>query len=250
MLRLEGVSKSFGPGAPALASVDLEFPEGRITAVVGTTGSGKSTLLRLLTGLAAPTSGRVVMGEASPAPDVSQLIDGPRPDFSIMFQEPRLLPWLTVEDNVRLGLGHLRPDTQKALARDALAQVGLLACAAALPKTLSGGMAQRAAFARAIVTHPRVLFLDEPFSALDALTRARLQDFVASWWHQHRATLVLVTHDVEEAVFFAHQVVVLEGPPGRVKRRFAVDLPDNRQRDDPALLGWKARIRAELETGR
>ncbi len=238
MLILENVRKSFGPGRPVLDAVDLEFPAGSATAIVGATGGGKSTLLRLLSGLSAPDHGRVLAG--------SEAVDGPRDDFGIMFQEPRLMPWLTVEKNVRFGLAHLPHRQRKLLAEDALRQVGLAAHGRLLPKQLSGGMAQRAAFARAIVGRPRVLFLDEPFSALDALTRVRLQEYVAAWWRRERATLILVTHDVEEAVLFSHRVVVLGGTPGRVRRIFDIDLPYPRARDAADFLAWKRRIVAEL----
>lgn len=238
MLILEKVRKSFGNGPAVLESIDLEFPQGGATAIVGATGSGKSTLLRLLSGLAFPDQGRVLAGSAA--------VEGPRDDFGVMFQEPRLMPWLTVEQNVLFGLGHLPRARRQALAADALRQVGLAAHAHLLPKQLSGGMSQRAAFARAIVARPRVLFLDEPFSALDALTRVRLQQYVAAWWRRERATLILVTHDVEEAVFFAKRVVVLEGPPGRVRSRFDIDLPYPRDRDRPEFLEWKRRIVGEL----
>lgn len=238
MLTVERVRKSFGGGAAVLDSIDLEFPSGGATAIVGATGSGKSTLLRLLSGLSKPDRGRVLSGNTP--------IDGPREDFGIMFQEPRLMPWLTVEENVRFGLAHLPQADRSSLAANALRQVGLESHSRLLPKQLSGGMAQRAAFARAIVGRPRFLFLDEPFSALDALTRVRLQEYVSAWWRRERTTLVLVTHDVEEAVFFGSQVVVLEGPPGRVRRRFEIDLPHPRVRDEPVFLDWKRRILAEL----
>jgi sulfonate transport system ATP-binding protein len=240
MITLERIRKSFGNGPAVLDAVDLELPDGSATAIVGSTGSGKSTLLRLMAGLSRPDIGIVRDGD--------HIVESPRGDFGVMFQEPRLMPWLTVEENVLFGLGHLPYRERKALAADALRQVGMAAHARLLPKHLSGGMAQRTAFARAIVARPRVLFLDEPFSALDVLTRSRLQEYVAAWRSREKATLILVTHDVEEAVFFGQRVVVLDGPPGRIRRRFAIDLPEPRDRNAAPFLEWKRRILAELAT--
>jgi sulfonate transport system ATP-binding protein len=235
MLKAIAATKSFADGVVTLGPLDLDVPPGSITAVVGPTGCGKSTLLRLLSGLTAPSGGMIThQGRA---------VLEPQADFSVMFQEPRLLPWLTVEGNVRFGLGHLPPTEQARHAAEVLARVELGHVGQLWPKHLSGGMAQRVALARAIVTRPRILFLDEPFSAVDALTRTRLQDYVLSWWSQQRDTsIVLVTHDVEEAVVFADQVLVLDGPPAVVRRSFSIDLRRPRDRLDRQVLRSKTAV--------
>lgn len=225
MLEIAGVSKRFtGQGLEhtALQEVELSVGEGEILSLVGTSGCGKSTLLRLLCGLERPSDGQVLLH--------GQAVTGPSPQVGMVFQEPRLMPWLTVAENVRLALLDLPREEQEERIARVLEKVGLAAFAKALPRQLSGGMAQRVALARALVRRPSVLLLDEPFSALDSFTRLKLQDHLAELWAQERFTLILVTHDVEEAVILSDRVVVLRGHPGRIHRIFEVELPRPRRR--------------------
>lgn len=225
MLEIAGVSKRFtGQGLEhtALQEVELSVGEGEILSLVGTSGCGKSTLLRLLCGLERPSDGQVLLH--------GQAVTGPSPQVGMVFQEPRLMPWLTVAENVRLALLDLPREEQEERIARVLEKVGLAAFAKALPRQLSGGMAQRVALARALVRRPSVLLLDEPFSALDSFTRLKLQDHLAELWAQERFTLILVTHDVEEAVILSDRVVVLRGHPGRIHRIFEVEPPRPRRR--------------------
>jgi len=220
-VRLESVSLRYPNGHLALDGVDLDVPEGRLTAVIGGSGCGKSTLLRLVAGLERPTEGTVWVGDRP--------VTGPSPDVGVVFQEPRLMPWLTVAANVAFGIGHLPAAEARARTEATLQRVGLADFATALPKQLSGGMAQRVALARALVTSPEVLLLDEPFSALDALTRADLQQHLLDLWSADRQTVLLVTHDIDEALRLADEIVVLSGQPGHVVE--IVDVDDRRPRD-------------------
>jgi sulfonate transport system ATP-binding protein len=238
MLSLRGLSKTYPNGVEALGNFSLDVAAGEIVAVIGGSGCGKSTLLRLISGLDLPTRGAIEID--------GQSIHGPHPLINLIFQEPRLLPWLTVEDNVRFGLRHLDRKEQDRRIAAVLEQVGLQAYGRRLPKELSGGQAQRVAIARALVTSPQVLLLDEPFSALDAMTRAGLQDHLLDIWRQTRPTIIVVTHDIEEAVMLAHRVVVMQPWPGRILEEITIDVAypraDFAQDTDP----YKKRIREAL----
>lgn len=238
-LSLTHVTKTFGPRAQILSRVSLNVWDGRILGIVGGSGCGKSTLLRLVAGLDAPTSGEVLL-DGDP-------VQGPREEIGLVFQEPRLLPWLDVRDNVGFGLADRPEAERRAMVRRALQRVGLLDKAKAWPRQLSGGQAQRVALARATVTRPKVLLLDEPFSALDAITRADLQDHLLELWADFRPTLVLVTHDVDEAVFLADEVAVMASRPGRIAERIAVDVARPRERRSAALDAVARRVAAALD---
>jgi len=201
---LEAATVTYGP-IPAVDPVSLELEPGRITALIGPSGCGKSTVLRLLAGLQAPTTGTVSRTLGSG-------------ETGMVFQAPTLAPWLSTLANVALPLslaGH-PADQARAAAQAELARVGLTQAADLKPHQLSGGMAMRAALARALVTRPRLLLLDEPFAALDALTRRGLIDDVLALWSATRPGVLFVTHDVEEAVFLAHRVLVMSPAPGRL----------------------------------
>ncbi len=242
MLEVDRIAKVFPNGHVALGEVSLRVAEGEILAVIGASGGGKSTLLRLVAGLDAPTEGRIALDGAP--------LTGPSPKVGVVFQEPRLMPWLKVKDNVAFGLSRQLPRSERERrAAEEIARVGLARFADALPKTLSGGMAQRAALARALVTRPSVLLLDEPFSALDALTRQSLQEELVGLWERDRPTLLLVTHDLDEALFLADRVLVLGGQPGRIRLDLPVPLPRPRPRDGLALARLRERLFAELPHG-
>jgi len=239
MLEIVELAKRFANGVSALGPLDLFVGRGEIVGVVGTSGCGKSTLLRIIGGLEPATAGSVqIDGEP---------VRGPRPEIGIVFQEPRLMPWLTVAGNVTFGLDGVPRARRAALADAALAKVGLTRFAQALPRELSGGMAQRVALARALVTAPEILLLDEPFSALDAFTRIRLQDELLRLWAIDRPTLLFVTHDIDEALALADRVIVLRGHPGRIRRDDRIDLPRPRRRTDLAFQRWKARLFDDLD---
>lgn len=241
LLKLAHTSKRFG-NRHALADVSLSVASGEIVALVGASGSGKSTLLRLLAGLEAPSSGRALFHDAE--------IDGPRPEIGVIFQEPRLLPWLSVADNVGFGLAHLSATDRRRRINRALDRVGLAAYAKALPRELSGGMAQRVSIARALVGQPEVLLLDEPFSALDAFARTDLQDHLLDLWREDRPTLVLVTHDLDEALVLADRVVLLAGPPGRIFAERPVALARPRERTSAAFQEEKRQLLSTLHAAR
>jgi sulfonate transport system ATP-binding protein len=240
MLRIARVSKRFDArgGVFALADIDLTVERGEVVALVGTSGCGKSTLLRMVGGLEAPSAGTIDLD--------GRPVAGPRSDVGFVFQEPRLMPWLSVRDNVAFGLGKLSRVERASLADAALDRVGLAASAEALPRELSGGMAQRVALARALVTRPSVLLLDEPFSALDAFTRMSLQDHLLEIWRDDRPTMLFVTHDIEEALMLADRVVVMLGRPGRIHRDEPVDLPRPRRRTDVRVARWRERLLDDL----
>jgi sulfonate transport system ATP-binding protein len=217
---LRGVTRRFGDTA-ALDGVDLSILAGEFVALLGRSGSGKSTLLRTLAGLDSPTTGTVEV---------------PR-ERMVVFQEPRLLPWKTATQNVVLGLSGENPI---ARARAALAEVGLDHRLDAYPATLSGGEAQRTALARALVRDPTLLLLDEPFAALDALTRMRMHRLVESLWVRHKLAVLLITHDVDEAILLADRALVIDR--GRMIASIDIDLTRPRELGHPGFL----RLRNEL----
>jgi sulfonate transport system ATP-binding protein len=239
MLTIANVTKRFDTGTVALERIDLRVEPGEIVAIVGTTGCGKSTLLRLIGGLERPSAGRILID--------GRPVEGPRLEVGFVFQEPRLMPWLDVEANVAFGLGQLPKEERHARATAALAKVGLTQFAKAYPRALSGGMAQRTALARALVTEPEILLLDEPFSALDAFTRTKLQDHLVELWEAERRTFLLVTHDLEEAIALADRVLVMRGHPGRIHREVAIDLPRRGRRAALPFQRLKTELAAELD---
>lgn len=240
MLSLANIGKTYPNGTVALRDISLSIGAGEIVAVVGGSGCGKSTLLRLISGLDHPTAGTIEVDGVR--------ITAPHPAVGIVFQEPRLLPWLTVEANVGFGLSHLPRVKRRDTVHAALKRVGLEGYALRWPRELSGGQSQRVAIARALVTRPSVLLLDEPFSALDAFTRVELQDHLLEIWEDVRPTLVLVTHDIEEAVALASRVVVMRPFPGRVEHVSEVRLPRPRDRLSHAFDDEKRAILSALDT--
>lgn len=239
MIELRGVSKRFVNGLLAVSDVDLSVEASEIMSVIGPSGCGKSTVLRLIAGLESPTAGSVRVA--------GRRVEGPGQSVGVVFQEPRLMPWLTVERNVSFGL---HGEEKRSLAAEALARVGLADFAKALPKELSGGMAQRTAIARALVTKPPVLLLDEPFSALDAFTRIDLQGHLLEVWGWYRPTMFLVTHDVDEALVLADRVAVFGGQPGSIEAEITVDLSRPRDRTDRAFHAFQDRAMGELGSAR
>ncbi|MCY1398438.1 Aliphatic sulfonates import ATP-binding protein SsuB [compost metagenome] len=213
-----------GGEVEAIAEFDLKIAEGEFIAIVGSSGCGKSTLLRLLVGLDTQFRGEILIDGAP--------VTGTGSERGIVFQEHRLFPWLSVADNIALGLVNspLEENQRQRRVDEFIELVGLTDFARAYPHQLSGGMAQRVAIARGLVASPRILLLDEPFGALDALTRQHMQDELLAIRQRARITTVLVTHDVEEAIFLADRVVVMEPRPGRIKRVVKIDLPHPRQR--------------------
>ncbi|MEL3891945.1 ABC transporter ATP-binding protein [Ferrovibrio sp. MS7] len=239
MLSLRNVTKIYPNGERALDNVSLEVEQGEILAVVGGSGSGKSTLLRAIAGLDPASSGEVRID--------GDKVTAPHPLIGLIFQEPRLLPWLKVADNIAFGIADLPEAERKQRVEQALVRVGLQGAADKWPRELSGGMAQRVAIARALVARPRVLLLDEPFSALDAMTRASLQDHLVDLWHYDRPTMVLVTHDIEEALVLADRVVVLSPKPGRIDAVIDMALTRPRDRDGADFEAIKRRLRQALD---
>jgi sulfonate transport system ATP-binding protein len=219
-----GLTRTFGERR-ILDGLDLEIAPGEFVALIGRSGSGKSTLLRALAGLDRDLTGELTVNGT----------------VAVAFQEPRLLPWKRVLANVCLGL---RAGDPRSVAGAALAEVGLTERAGAWPLTLSGGEAQRASLARALVREPRLLLLDEPFSALDALTRIAMHRLVLRLWAHHEPAVLLVTHDVDEALSLADRVLVLAS--GRIAFSCRVGAPRPRDRDQPVLVSLRNRLLAEL----
>ncbi|GGC89640.1 ABC transporter ATP-binding protein [Chelatococcus reniformis] len=239
MLSIEALSKVYADGTRALEDVSLAVEAGEIVAIVGGSGCGKTTLLRLVAGLDRATQGAVRID--------GEVIDAPHPAVGLAFQEARLLPWLRVRDNAGFGLQHMATAVRRHKVDDALARVGLTAHADRWPRELSGGQQQRVSIARALVPGPKALLLDEPFSALDAMTRASLHEHLLALWDESRPTVVIVTHDVEEAVTLGDRVVVMQPNPGRLFETIGVDLPRPRRPLDLGFDSAKHRVLRALD---
>ncbi len=244
-IRIDGVSLTFRGARTThvLDGLDLAIGPGEVVALIGPNGCGKSTLLRVLAGLLPADTGSVSIDGAP--------VTGPDPRVGLVFQEPRLLSWRTAEQNVRfpMELASWPGERQRARAEDLLGLVGLREFAAARPSTLSGGTRQRVAIARALALEPSVLLLDEPFSALDALTRERFNLELLRLWERTQTTIVLVTHSIPEAVFLADRVIVMSPRPARISAAIPVPLPRPRQvidLDSAVVSAVAARIRAHL----
>ena len=242
---LSGVGKTFelsrGRAVSALEDLDLQVAEGEFVAIVGPSGCGKSTVLRMVAGLERPSSGTVVVEGRSPR----ELARSHR--LGVAFQEHALLPWSSIRGNVALPFQLAGRPVDAARVDELVRLVGLEGFESARPRQLSGGMRQRAAIARALVLRPDVLLLDEPFGALDAVTRRRMNRELARIWSEERITTVLVTHDVEEALFLADRVVVMTGRPGRVRHVHRVDFP--RPRDAAITRSPEFHEAVDLLTG-
>jgi NitT/TauT family transport system ATP-binding protein len=223
---LRGVSKVYGSGVMALGPLDLDVRRGEFVSLLGPSGCGKSTALRLIAGLTAPTSGTV---------RVSHRTDQARAGHSIgfVFQEPTLMPWASVWKNVRLPLKLAHIPVAEAITRvgKALTQVGLSEFAEAYPRELSGGMKMRVSLARALVTNPDILLMDEPFAALDEITRFRLNNDLLALWRNLRKTVIFVTHSVFESVYLSQRVIVMTARPGRINAEFRIDAAEPRGED-------------------
>jgi len=229
-VRLRGVTKVYDSGVMALGPLDLDVGQGEFVSLLGPSGCGKSTALRLIAGLNAPTSGTVqVAGHGDNARA------GNTRDHSIgfVFQEPTLMPWTSVRENVRLPLklAHAPADEANARIGAALKQVGLADFAEAYPRELSGGMKMRVSLARALVTDPDILLMDEPFAALDEITRFRLNNDLLSLWRDLRKTIIFVTHSVFESVYLSQRVIVMTQRPGRIGAEFRIDASEPRTED-------------------
>ncbi|WP_144157467.1 ABC transporter ATP-binding protein [Paraburkholderia sp. BCC1885] len=237
-----------GAALPVLQEVDFAVEPGEFVALLGPSGCGKSTLLRLVAGLDKPAQGSVHADGA--------VIEGPDPSRVVVFQDPTLFPWRTVRANVGLGPQAQRrkhgwwtkqePDGVSQRIDAALELVGLAEFADAFPHQLSGGMAQRVALARALVNDPALLVLDEPFGKLDSLTRIRMQGELVRLWQDAQFSVLLVTHDVEEALFLANRVIVFSERPARIVAEVHNDAPYPRHRDDPKLVSLRREVLAQL----
>jgi NitT/TauT family transport system ATP-binding protein len=203
----------------AIDRVTLEIPDAHFACIVGASGCGKSTLLNVMGGLVRPTSGSVFVDDRQ--------IHGPGTDRGMVFQSYTLFPWLRVRENVEFGpkLKGMAKEERRRISEPLLEEMGLSEFARAYPKELSGGMKQRVAIARVLANDPKVLLMDEPFGALDALTRAAAQRFLTEIWEQHRRTIAFVTHDIEEAIFLGDTVFVMSPRPGRLREVISIDIP-------------------------
>lgn len=212
-----------------LRGIDLSVSPGEFVSIVGASGCGKSTLLRLIVGLDQDYAGEIVLD--------GERVNGTSLDRGIVFQDHRLLPWMTVQQNIELALlnSGMSRERKKAIVSEHIRLVRLEGFENAFPKQLSGGMAQRAAIARALVNRPKVLLLDEPLGALDALTRLHLQRELQRIWMEHRTTVLMVTHDVEEAIYLSDRIVVMDSNPGRIRQIVSIPLPHPRDRTAPTL---------------
>ena len=244
-VRVHEICKSFpvpdaaGTSRLALGGTSFSIAAGELVSLIGPSGCGKSTLLRLIAGLDLPDSGDLLVG--------NEKIVGPSAERGLVFQDPNLFPWLTVRRNIEAGLvarGVLREKRNEV--HEFMRLVGLEAFANAYPHHLSGGMAQRVALARALINHPKVLLLDEPLGALDAFTRMRMQDEVLRLWENRRTTMLLVTHDIDEAIYMSDRILIMTPAPGRIDREIDIDLTRPRDRTGGSFLRFRGEILEHL----
>ncbi|TLS38795.1 ABC transporter ATP-binding protein [Pseudalkalibacillus caeni] len=236
-LMVKNVTRRFN-GNTAVKNISFQTYKGEIVGLLGTSGCGKSTLLRAISGLDEGYEGEVSLN--------GNAVRNVNTNASFIFQEPRLMPWLTVKDNVSFGLSEKKQE--KGLKAERYIElVGLKGYENYYPLELSGGMAQRVAIARALVTSPELLLLDEPFSALDAFTKMQLQDLLLKIWSEYRSTMVLVTHDIDEALYLCDRIIILTGQPGVFKQEFVIEEPKPRRRGSQQVAAYKERILKCLE---
>lgn len=236
-LSIQNVNKSFtvdGQKVDVLKDINLEVQEGGFIAIVGHSGCGKSTLLKIIAGLEKNDTGLVTVD--------GKEVNGPGMDRGMIFQEHRLFPWMSIEKNVQLGLKGLSKEEKTKLSDQYLELVKLSEFKKAYPSQLSGGMSQRAAIARSLVSQPEVLLLDEPFGALDALTKIELQEELLKIRERFHNTMLMVTHDIEEAVYLADRIVVMSARPGRIKDVIKVELGTYRDRGGSDFAHYKKKI--------
>ena len=236
-LVINHLNKNFnvdGKSVSILNDISLNINEGEFVAIVGHSGCGKSTLLKIIAGLLDYEEGNVTLD--------NKKITKPDIDRGMVFQEHRLFPWLTIKENLALGLDKLDKKKKEEIISEHLKLVDLDGFGNVYPHQLSGGMSQRAAIARALVNAPKVLLLDEPFGALDALTKITLQDEILKIWEKEKTTMIMVTHDIEEAVYLADRIVVMSARPGKIKEIVKVDLGRNRDRGSADFARIKKRI--------
>lgn len=239
LLAASGLTLSYENGRPILQNLDLSLRSGEITTILGPSGVGKSSLLRVLAGLRAASHGQVLLE--------GQRLERPHPQLAVAFQAPALLPWLSLEKNVAFGLDFKhQPDLSRTERQrridQAIDEVGLSAARRLMPHELSGGMAQRAALARCLARQPKILFLDEPFGALDEITRASMQDLLLKVVRDYQTAALLITHDIDEALRVADRIVLLGGRPANTLGEWALDLPH--PRDD--LIAEQGAIRIQI----
>lgn len=233
--------------APVLSDFSLDLQAGEIIALLGPSGVGKSSLLRVLAGLQPSLAGEIRLGSAR--------LTGPSPALGMVFQDPSLLPWLTLEENVAFGLDFrnqpkLDDATRRQRVQQAISEVGLLSARSRYPDELSGGMAQRASLARTLARAPQILLLDEPFSALDEVTRHEMQSLLLQIRSQHQAAAILVTHDIDEALLLADRILLIGGQPGRLIGQWSVDQPHPRDETADELTGLRVQILQTLRSAR
>jgi NitT/TauT family transport system ATP-binding protein len=221
LLRLDGIAKTFSNGVTAIADVDLTIRPGEFVSLLGPSGCGKSTLLKLVAGLAQPSTGTIDWPQST-----YDVAGTPEPSLGFVFQEPTLLPWRTVFDNVHLPLmltGENKPGARERVT-EALELVGLSAFAQSYPRQLSGGMKMRVSIARALVIRPQILLMDEPFAALDEITRIKLNDDLLQLFSRQRLTVIFVTHSVYESVYLSSRIVVMSARPGRISADIPIEV--------------------------
>ncbi|MDN4074240.1 ABC transporter ATP-binding protein [Fictibacillus terranigra] len=241
LLQIRKLDRSFQTGKSvmkALERIDLSVNKGEFITVIGPSGCGKSTLLKIIAGLDTRHEGAVMLD--------NQKVSGPSIDKGFIFQEPRLFPWLTVEKNIAANLPLKEKETKEKVS-ELIKLVRLEGFENAYPKELSGGMAQRVSIARALLRNPKVLLLDEPFGALDAFTRSHMQEVLLDIWEKNRTTMIFVTHDIDEAIYLASRVVIMNPRPGTIREVIPIELPHPRRKTDSAFQKIRQRVLSEFE---
>lgn len=241
-IKIQNVKKVFEqPSGPleVLSDISLNIKEGEFVSIVGASGCGKSTLIRMIAGLETPTSGQIFIGD--------EKVKKPSVEIGLIFQESRLFPWLSVEKNIGFGIHEKmsRQERQK-LIQNYIEVVELTGFEEAFPAQLSGGMQQRVSIARTIINQPSVLLLDEPFGALDALTRINMQNAILKIWEKEKTTMLLITHDIDEAIFLSDKIVIMSSRPGVVSKVIPVDIPKPRDRNSYDFINIRREIYAKF----
>lgn len=241
-IKIQNVKKVFEqPSGPleVLSDISLNIKEGEFVSIVGASGCGKSTLIRMIAGLETPTSGQIFIGD--------EKVKKPSVEIGLIFQESRLFPWLSVEKNIGFGIHEKmsRQERQK-LIQNYIEVVELTGFEEAFPAQLSGGMQQRVSIARTIINQPSVLLLDEPFGALDALTRINMQNAILKIWEKEKTTMLLITHDIDEAIFLSDKIVIMSSRPGIISKVIPVDIPKPRDRNSYDFINIRREIYAKF----